>query len=114
MAAKKYTRCPQAAMLEDLKTVIEQAKEEGDEIIVGGNFNMNVTTALTELCEHLELKNEITTQFETGGPPTYAGGIKQIDDILVSTTINVYQCGYPPLNLSPGDHRVIWLDINKT
>ena len=46
-------------------------------------------------------------------PPTYTRGRRPIDEIFVSTTLEVVQAGYGEFGTMAGDHGPIWIDISK-
>ena len=106
------TRCPQKAMMEDLKKDMMKAKESGDQIILAADFNTEINgEEIRELMDDLAMENAITERHGEEGPPTYRWGSKQIDTILVSRSIRVTACGYLSFECTPGDHRPIWIDI---
>jgi len=70
-----------------------------------------VKTDLTEFWDNHDLKNAIFEHHGEEGPPTFEAG-RQIDGILVSSNIQVRRCGYLPHTISPGDHRIIWIDLD--
>ena len=101
--------------MEDLSKEISEAQEEGDQIIICGDFNLDVNSQeMTDFLEQHDLFNPITTRYGKEGPPTYNRGSKQIDAILLSNQLWAYNGGYLPTTLSPGDHRVVWVDIPLT
>ena len=44
---------------------------------------------------------------------TYNGGKDPIDEIFVSITLDVKKAGYLEHGSSQGDHRPIWIDLDK-
>ena len=53
-------RCPQVAMVEDLKKELEQARDDGDQLIIGGDFNLDLRSeAWSDFTADLELENAI-------------------------------------------------------
>ena len=47
-------------------------------------------------------------------PATYNRGSSQIDDIFVSASLPITQCGLFPFGDAPGDHRGVYVDIPIT
>ena len=108
------TRCPQEAFWEDLRIDVQGAKDEGDQIVIGGDFNYDMTSPRAqELMTALGLYNAVFELHGEEGPNTYRRGSKQINAILVSSTLVVKQVGYLPLICAVGDHRPIWIDVTR-
>ena len=60
MLARDNLRCPQNAFWEDLKVDVMNAKTSGDQVIIGGDFNTDMTsTAVREFMEELGLINPV-------------------------------------------------------
>lgn len=115
LLAKNDTRCPQTAFWEDLHEEIQAAKQEGIQIIIGGDFNCDLSKEVTSnFMTELGLYNVVFELHGDQGPNTFARGSSQIDGIYASTTIQVKKSGYMPLLCAVGDHRPLWMDINVT
>ena len=54
----------------------------------------------------------ITSRYEVNGPGTYNSGIKPIDEIFVSSSVQAKTGGYLEYRESAGDHRPIWVDMS--
>lgn len=46
-------------------------------------------------------------------PETYSAGATPIDEIFVSSTLNISGAGYLEHGSTQGDHRPIWIDVHK-
>ena len=115
LATKADSRHPRTALIEDLTKELEEAADAGDQIIIGGDFNSDVTNDFwRELNEHLGMVNAIFRRHGEGGPNTWTGGSKQIDAIIVTNGMEIRACGYLPESASPGDHRTIWINTSYT
>jgi hypothetical protein len=107
------TRCPREAVLEDLGRYIDQWRQDGDQIILGGDFNEDVTNMhIRQWCQRHQLTNAIGSKYNIHGEATYHRGTHSIDAILVSHTIHPIKMGYLPFGSFPSDHRCIWIDIS--
>ena len=113
LLAKGDLRCPQEAFWEDLQAEVQAAMDGGDKIVIGGDFNCDMTSARPkEFMDELGLVNPVFEMHGTEGPSTYARGSKQIDGIMLSSTLQATNAGYLPLICAVGDHRPIWVDIS--
>ena len=98
-------------MLEDLKRQLQEAVDDGDQIILGGDFNMDLRNDMwSELMDEFSLENAVFQRHDENGPNTQARGSKQIDGFLISRTLVVTASGYLPFTQSVGDHRTVWFD----
>ena len=112
LLAKGDTRCPQTAFWEDLQTDIQSAKDDGAQIILGGDFNCDLTGPIVlDFITNLGLSNAIFNLHGTNGPNTFVRGSTQIDGIFISSTLQVVNAGYLPLICAAGDHLPIWIDV---
>jgi len=113
MAEKEDARCPQVAMVEDLKRQLQEAHDTGDQLIVGGDFNLDMRSNVwKQIMEEFTLENAIFHRHGEEGPNTYKRGSTQIDGFLVSRTLKITASGYLPFSRSVGDHRTIWFDTS--
>jgi hypothetical protein len=103
----------------DLKQEIRQWQENGEQIILCGDFNTgdkNTPSAAQQFwnswIDDLSLidahKSRTGLQWL---PPTHERGSTQIDYIFISPSIQIKRAGFLPFNKFPGDHRAIWIDI---
>ncbi len=104
--------CPIKQFWEDLKLELQHWQDEGDQIVLGGDWN----TPIAKVNDHLtsfNLKEAITAKHGLDeAPNTCISGSKPIDGIYVSHTFSG-SCGYLPFfkgGLSP-DHRPIWIEL---
>jgi hypothetical protein len=106
------TRCPRDAVLEDLGRSIDHWRNNGDQIVVGGDFNENVQSQnIQQWCRDHQLTNTIGNKFNINRAATFNRGTHSIDAILVSHTIHPIKAGYLPFGSFPSDHRCLWIDI---
>ena len=113
LTSKSDARSPQQAFLEDLTVELQAAKAAGDQLIIGGDFNLDLTSdTLNEFMDTLELKNVILDRHQAHQTPpaTYFRGSKPVDGFLISRTLQVSGCGWLHRHCSPGDHLVSWID----
>ena len=111
LAERSDARCPQVAFVDDLKIQLQEALDSGDQIILEGDFNLDLcSTIWTNLMEEFSLENAIFQRHGDKGPNTQARGSKQIDGFLISRTLVVVASGYLPFTKSVGDHRTVWFD----
>jgi hypothetical protein len=105
-------RCPRAAILEDLGNCITQWRNNGDQIILGGDFNEDVCgDNISQWSQSLQLTNAIGMKYDIKEKATYHRGSQSIDGIFISHTIQPVKMGYAPFGIFPSDHRCIWIDI---
>ena len=111
------TREPRSAIKQDLKKDIEDARVEGRDIIVSGDFNCTAQEGGLEgnnwksWMSDLGLKNTVFERAGEQGPGTGPNSARQIDGIYTSNHINIIKAGYLGYRKSPGDHRTIWMDV---
>jgi hypothetical protein len=98
---------------DDLWTQIDQWRDEGNQIIMAGDWNTDVqdNTFLQPFRER-NLVPSITHRHGNQGPETYSRGSKPIDEIFCSSSLHVVSAGYMEHGKSTGDHQPIWVDIS--
>jgi hypothetical protein len=105
-------RWPRDAIVEDLGQCIDKWRNSGDQIIVMGDFNEDVTNQRIQAWStSLQLSNAISQLHPIQQEPTFHRGTTSIDAIFVSHTIKAQQGGYLPFGSFPSDHRGLWIDI---
>lgn len=105
---------PVEAFYRDLGSAIHQWQEEGDQLIVMGDWNEDVqSTNIKRWMNVFGLEEAITYQHDGRAPATYQRGKRPIDGIFVSPNLIPDRSGYLPFGMLPGDHRGIWMDIEK-
>ena len=86
----------------------------GDHIVVGGDINQPVLHHdIQEMFKRNHLVNAFASRHDLAtAPPTFMYGQEVIDNLWVTTGINVMRCGYlAPGKLVPGDHSLLWMDV---
>lgn len=112
LRSNKDLRSPQTAFLEDFKKELLQAKAEGDQIIIGADFNLNLETdALNDWLDELEIEECIIERHGKGSPATHLRGSTKVDGMFLSRTLQVTGCGYLPNGRTIGDHLILWVDV---
>ena len=75
LLGKKDDRCPRQAFWEDLAADIQQYQLNGDQILLSGDFNTDITSsAFLSWCSDLGLHNAIHSHHGPQGPPTHSRG----------------------------------------
>ena len=104
---------PTAAFWEDLAHTIVKWQNEGNQLVIMGDWNEAIVNGnLTEWMNTFGLTEAITGIHGSDPPPTYQRGSDAIDGIFVSSTVHVKQAGYLGFGQIPGDHRGIWVDVS--
>ena len=103
---------PRELFWTDLLHDAKQWRDEGDLLIIGGDFNEDTQSPQVERWFN---KIGMVNVFGNGRPvpPTYSGGSKPIDGVFISRTIQVEATGM--LGFGEGitsDHRCLWIDID--
>ena len=101
------------AWFDDLYELVQSKKNDGNEIIIAGDFNNDLNDIRSKVNKHMEkmgMKEILITRYGKG-PPTHQRGSKTIDGIYATSGIKVIQGGYVEEFDSPGDHRFLWVDI---
>ena len=98
---------------EDLKKDMEMRIQQGDHLVVIGDFNENIedsNSRISLLMDDLRMVNPINERYGNQGA-THIRGTECIDGVYVSSGVRVVKGGYIPFEWSPGDHRWPWIDI---
>ena len=110
---------PRASFIGDIQVFIKQCQGNGDDIILIGDFNEEINTAISgmdQLASTCGLADLFSIRLGTPNiPPTYQRGTKRIDYVLLSPNlINfVSAAGYDPFGYRiPSDHRGFYVDFN--
>ena len=88
--------------------------ENGEQLIIAGDFNEDIRK--DEVLKGFKDRQLIPANLDRHGPnlpATHNSGKESIDEIFVSSTINVEQCGYLEHGQLVGDHRPLWIEISK-
>jgi hypothetical protein len=111
------SRCPRAAMLQDLGNELQKWRTEGNQIILMMDCNEDVNSTPMKAWLNLHgLRNSILDHHNITNNtiPTYHRGSCAIDGIFISSTINIIKGGYMPFGAFPSDHWGLWVDITYT
>ena len=94
---------------------VDKWLDDGEQLVLCGDWNRDVREeAFVEEFLSRNLCPAITGKHASSeAPETYNGGSLPIDEIFVSSTLAVTNAGYLEHGSSNGDHRPIWIDINK-
>ena len=88
---------------------------EGEQVVIGGDWNEDVQQPLfMEWMHTVGLKDSVTSMHEGRAPATYQNGRDPIDGIFISKDMSPSRSGYLGFGDIPGDHRGIWVDIPNT
>ena len=103
---------PIQSFWDDLETDICTWLDEGDHIVLCGDWNRKVNSNLLKsFVTSLGLKEAIHHVHGKDAPATYQRGRNCIDGIFVTNELLGCRGGYLAFGTIPGDHRGIWLDI---
>ena len=102
------------AFWKDFWKQIDDWKEKGEQLVICGDWNCDVRKKIfrKDFDDRQLIPCNITKHGENG-PGTYSRGSKPIDEIFVSSTLQIVQCGYLAHGEAAGDHRPIWVDFTK-
>ena len=110
-------REPREALLEDLYCQIEQWKTDGDQIVVGGDFNEDVrSSSIQSMFRALDMREVILGLHKRQGSIETCNTNEKgtpIDGIFATEGIEILQAGYFPYIDSISDHRLLWVDISN-
>ena len=98
----------------DFWITIDAWLEAGDKLIIGGDWNQDVRDdTFLEKFKDRNLVPAITSVHGSAGPETFNRGSKPIDELFVSSSIQVASAGYLSHGDGLGDHRPIWIEVTK-
>jgi Reverse transcriptase (RNA-dependent DNA polymerase) len=112
LLSQDISECPRSMFLNDLHQQLTQWQEEGDQIILGGDFNEFIgSRTLQQFFKALGMR-ELLTSKHGPAPNTHAAGSVAIDGIFATGTIQITHGGYSSVDWgSASDHRLCWIDI---
>ena len=112
LLSKGDTRGVGEAWWQDFWKSIDCWLQQGDNIIIGGDWNCDVRDSAF-LAPFLArgLEPAVTGRHGHSGPQTWVRGSKPIDEIFHSRGVQVLQCGYLSHGSSVGDHCPIWITL---
>jgi len=100
----------------DLKKEIEKWQQEGDILIIGGDWNEEVSSSSWCAFWHDVGLVSLAGLIQRQPIATYSHGQKQLDMVYVSPILHQVPSGY--INFSNfvlgTDHYVLWLDVPAT
>jgi Reverse transcriptase (RNA-dependent DNA polymerase) len=106
--------CPRQKLLVDLERELEKWKTTDEYLIVMGDFNENIHSAM--LIKYFNKFNmrEITQYYHKKQTPnSHERGTVTIDGIFATKNIPIRRCGYTPINWGiSSDHRMVWADMD--
>ena len=107
--------CPLVLFQNDLIEQLQVWISEGDRIILMMDVNADVGTSMfvRDLAD-IGIVSALRRAHKGPYPATYNRGSSQIDDIFVSASLPITQCGLFPFGDAPGDHRGVYVDIPIT
>ena len=107
--------CPRILFNEHLTAAIKTWCEEGDQIVLGIDYNdiLNGQSDLETRLLDLGISNVIHQNHQSPTPPTRTPGKNTIDSIFCSSSLIPSKCGYMPFQ-SNYDHRPTWIDVPYT
>ena len=105
---------PIEAFYEDLGASILKWQENGEQLIIMGDWNEDIQSPnIRQWMNVFGLEEAITQQHKGRAPATFQQGKRPLDGIFVSPNLTLERSGYLPFGTLPGDHRGIWVDIEK-
>jgi endonuclease/exonuclease/phosphatase family metal-dependent hydrolase/vacuolar-type H+-ATPase subunit H len=112
-------KTPRQAFIQDLQNFIKQIQAEGEEVILAGDFNDDITlpqSGMHQLATTCCLVDLFSIRLgTTNSPITYQRGSKRLDYILISPNLlpMVQAAGYDPFGYRlPSDHRGMYIDLS--
>ena len=93
---------------------IDEWVEKGEQLIISGDWNCKVSedTFLKQFLQR-NLIPVMSSRFGKNLPPTHNNGSYAIDEIFVSSTLQIHAAGYLEHGSSLSDHCPLWFDITK-
>ena len=103
-----------AVFWNDFWKQIDSWLENGEQLVVGGDWNRDVTKGkwLQPFIDR-NLVPAMSTKHGNNLPETHNNGTVPIDEIFYSSTLHVKQAGYLEHGSSLSDHRPIWIDLDS-
>ena len=86
----------------------------GDQLIIGGDWNTNVSNpSFLEPFKKRNLVPVMSNKFDSPLPATHNNGSQAIDEIFASSTISIQAAGYLEHGSTLSDHCPLWVDVTK-
>ena len=109
------SRTPRAALLEDLKAEVDGWRDNGESIIIMGDFNEDVRSKhLDDWRLSMNLREVLLDGLgDNEAPSTHERGKTPIDSIMCSANVQIVNADYLPFGEGAGDHRPLIIDIDE-
>ena len=99
---------------QDFWQQVDEWLDNGEQLIIAGDFNEDIRKE--EVLKEFRKRQLVPATYEKHGPnlpATHNTGKDPIDEIFVSSTLQVEKCGYLEHGQLVGDHRPVWVEITK-
>ena len=93
---------------------IDKYLEDGDKLIICGDWNEDLYNL--QFFEGFAKRNlipAVTGTHKKRAPPTFTNGSFPIDEIFVSSSLEIKACGYLEHSRNGGDHWPVWVELLK-
>lgn len=92
---------------------IDSYIEAGEKLVICGDWNNDLRD--TEFLKPFQDRQlvPVSTTRHPNAPATFSDGSYPIDDIFVSSSLEVTACGFLEHGRNNGDHRPVWLELDK-
>ena len=119
---QQASRIPEEDVLkrydDDLLAMVDEFIESQFNIILMGDFNLDVTDSNEYLVKELKKRGiieRITDRHssEKEPPNTFRWGSRAIDGMFSTKQMEVIRCGYLPGDPRVSDHRMVWAEFTK-
>lgn len=106
---------PTIVFWQDFWTEVDKWIENGEQLVLCGDWNTDIQkdSFLAQFEERNLIPAISNRHGKKNAPETYNAGSSPIDEIFVSSTLVVTAGGYLEHGTTQGDHRPIWIDVNK-
>jgi len=99
----------------DLRTILQQWTDQGDQIIMGINANEDIWHPdITTFYNKFRMTKIIINKHGQDAPPTQNHSSYLINGLFITRAILNSQCGYLNGLNAIGNHRCLWIDIPET
>jgi len=105
---------PRTVFWTDLRHILQEWTEQGDQIIMGINVNEDIRTAeITAFFDKFGMAKVILAKHRQEAPPTQNQCSYPIDRLFTTTVIQNNQCGYLSGLNTIGDHGCPWVSMDR-
>lgn len=112
-------RSPRQSFIHDLHTFIKQSQTNGEDILLAGDFNEEISSphsGMHRIATTCNLVDLFSHRLGTSRLPiTYQRGSKRLDYVLLSSSLlpSIQAAGYDPFGYRlPSDHRGMYIDFS--